>query len=258
VLSAILFCIATFVIAGIPTGYWTVKVLKGIDIRELGSKSTGATNVWRCVGPGPGLFVFFADLFKGYIPTALAHYLSNGALAADWSFAPNVVPAVVALAALVGHSKSVFLNFQGGKSAATGLGTLLGLCPPGGALTFLTWCILVALFRYVSLGSVLGVLMCGVYFKMFNAPTPYVVYCVLGFLWVTWRHKANMLRLFKGTEPKVGDKPKETADQKLGAAARGAVAPNSQDNPQATAEPRQQPLPQGTTEPKQKPLPPGT
>lgn len=212
-LSAILFVVAAFVIAGIPTGYWTVKVLKGMDIRELGSKSTGATNVWRCVGKGPGVFVFAVDVLKGWAPVAVSVWLSHGELAQQWSFAPDIVPAFVAVAALVGHSKSVFLNFQGGKSAATGLGTLLGLCPMGGVLTFLTWLLIVLTLRYVSLASVLGVMMCGVYFWLYNAPAPFVVYCVFGFIYVTWRHKANMKRLIDGTEPKIGDKPKELAAQ---------------------------------------------
>jgi glycerol-3-phosphate acyltransferase PlsY len=209
-LSAFLFILGTFVIGGIPTGYWTAKVLKGIDIREHGSKSTGATNVYRCVGKGAGAFVFCVDVMKGWLPVAVAHALSQGALQADWSFAPaNIVPAFVAVAALVGHSKSVFLRFQGGKSAATGLGTLFGLCPPGGGLTFLTWAFLVFTTRYVSLASILGVLMCGVYFWLFHAPTPYVIYCVFGFIYVTYRHKANVGRLLKGTEPRIGEKPKE-------------------------------------------------
>lgn len=227
-LSAVLFCIAAYLMGSIPTGYWTVKAVKGVDIRDYGSKSTGATNVWRCFGKGLGLFVFAADVIKGYAPTALAHYFSQGALAAQWSFAPDVVPALVALAALVAHGKSIFLKGQGGKSAATGLGTLAGLCPPGAALTFLTWAVLVALFRYVSLASVLGVLMCGVYFKMFNAPLPYVVYCVLGFLWVTWRHRANLKRLMNGTEPKIGDKPKEAPKLNLnGENSKGEAEPAS-------------------------------
>jgi len=208
-LSAFLFIVVTFVIGGIPTGYWTAKVLKGIDIREHGSGSTGATNVWRCCGKAPGVFVFTVDVLKGWVPVALAHALSQGPLQTEWSFAPNIVPALVAVAALVGHSKSVFLGFQGGKSAATGLGTLIGLCPPGGGLTFVTWLILVFTTRYVSLSSILGVLMCGVYFALFHAPTPYVVYCVFGFIYVTYRHKANIGRLLNGTEPKIGDKPKE-------------------------------------------------
>lgn len=217
-LSAILFVIASFVIGGIPTGYWLVKALKGVDIRELGSKSTGATNVWRCVGKVPGTVVFIIDVLKGYVPTALAVNLSHGALTQQWSFAPDVVPTFVAMAALVGHSKSVFLNFQGGKSAATGLGTLFGLCPMGGVLTFFTWLLLVLTVGYVSLASIIGVFMCGVYFWFYDAPMPFVVYCALSFVYVTWRHKANVKRLVKGEEPKITDKKKHIPEpEKQGA-----------------------------------------
>jgi glycerol-3-phosphate acyltransferase PlsY len=212
-LSAILYIIATFVVAGIPTGFWLVKAVKGVDIRDYGSKSTGATNVWRCFGRTLGLTVFFIDTLKGLVPTALAVYLSHTLLATEWSFAPDAVPALVAVFALVGHSKSVFLNFQGGKSAATGLGTLLGLCPIGGVLTFCTWLLLVLTIGYVSLASILGVFMCGVYFWLFDAPVPYIIFCIFGFIYVTYRHKANIKRMLKGEEPKLGEKAKDAPPQ---------------------------------------------
>jgi glycerol-3-phosphate acyltransferase PlsY len=225
--SALLFVLFGFIAGGVPTGYWTARILKGIDIRQHGSGSTGATNVWRCVGKGPGIFVFVVDLLKGYVPTALAHYLSHGACAIEWSFAPNVVPMLVALAALIGHSKSIFLGFQGGKSAATGLGTLFGLQPVGAALTFAVWWLVVLTTKYVSLASVIGVFTCGIWFALLGAPPPYVIYCVLGFLYVTYRHKANLKRLLNGTEPKFGDRPKDPPAD-VAAPAGSQAKPNSQ------------------------------
>ncbi|HEY9777284.1 MAG TPA: glycerol-3-phosphate 1-O-acyltransferase PlsY [Planktothrix sp.] len=208
-LTAALFIVLTFVIGGIPTGYWTVLALKGVDIRKVGSGSTGATNVVRAAGKGPGLFVFLFDIFKGWAPVALAHFLDQGVMASDWSFAPHVVPPLVAVAALVGHSKSVFLGFQGGKSAATGLGTLIGLCPLGGLFTFFVWISVLFITKYVSVASILGVFSCPFWFALLHSPIPYVCYCVFGFIYVTYRHKSNLQRLMKGTEPKITDKKKE-------------------------------------------------
>lgn len=208
-LSALLFVIAGFVAGGIPTGYWLARALKGIDIREHGSGSTGATNVWRCVGKPAGVAVFAIDVLKGFVPVALSIYMERVYFGKDWSGWPDMVPVMVAVTCLVGHSKSVFLKFQGGKSAATGLGTLLALCPPGGGMTFVTWLVVLFTSKIVSLASIIGVGTCGGWFALFHAPVPFVVYCVFGFIYVTWRHKANIKRMIAGTEPRIGDKPKD-------------------------------------------------
>jgi glycerol-3-phosphate acyltransferase PlsY len=201
----LLLIVVSYVMGSIPTGYWLTRALKGIDIRNYGSGSTGATNVWRCVGKGPGISVFFIDLAKGLIPVRLAIALT---------LLPNfqamdqyhLLPVLAALAALIGHSKSVFLNFQGGKSAATGLGTLLALKPIVGTATFATWLLLLFAFKIVSLASIIATGFCGVYMALAKMPVSYVVYCILGFAYVTYRHKANIERMLKGTEPRIGKK----------------------------------------------------
>lgn len=207
--SALLLIICAYVAGSIPTGYWLVKVAKGVDVRTLGSGSTGATNVWRAAGPAAGVFTFFFDTAKGYIPVALSVYLDTHGFDKEWSFAyPHLIPSIVAAAALVGHSRSIFLKFQGGKSAATGLGTLLALSPLGGLCTFITWMAIVKLSGYISLASILGVGSCPFWFYVFGAPWAAVGYCVFGFIYVTYRHKANIQRMLKGTEPKITDKKK--------------------------------------------------
>jgi glycerol-3-phosphate acyltransferase PlsY len=212
-----------------------VKVLKGIDLRQFGSGSTGATNVWRAAGKWAGISTFAIDVLKGYVPCAVAHWLSTGMLSDQWNSSPfpvpGLIPPLVAVAALVGHSKSVWLNFQGGKSAATGLGTLIGLCPPGGGMTFVVWLTILGVFRYVSVASIIGVFSCPFWFYLFHAPIPYVIYCVFGFIWVTSRHKANLQRLFKGTEPKIGQKKDST-----GALMTGEPAQEPQKNKQSASE----------------------
>jgi len=214
-LSAVLLLVVAYILAALPFGYWTVKVVKGVDIREYGSKSTGATNVWRVAGKQWGIFVFALDVIKGLVSVTAAHILDNGAMAQEWApqpwngNIPHIVPMLVAMVALVGHSKSIFLGGQGGKSAATGLGTLLGLNPLGGLLTFATWFIILRVWKMVSLASILGVMMCGVYFYLLHSPPTYVAFCIFGFIWVTWRHKANIKRMLAGTEPKIGQKKEE-------------------------------------------------
>jgi len=200
----------SYVIGSIPTGYWLTKALKGIDIRNYGSGSTGATNVWRCVGRGPGVAVFVIDLLKGIIPVGIAIAMCagpDGALTDPY----QLTPVMFAAAALIGHSKSIFLNFQGGKSAATGLGTLLALKPVVGAATFGTWLVVLILFRIVSLASIVATGFCGMYMWALKAPITYIAYCILGFAYVTYRHKANISRMLAGTEPRLGEKPPNVA-----------------------------------------------
>lgn len=200
----ILLILGAYVLGSVPTGFWLAKALKGIDIRQYGSGSTGATNVWRCMGKGPGITVFIVDLLKGFAPVFVAI-----ALTANPEFSEmdkhSLMPVLVALAALIGHSKSIFLNFQGGKSAATGLGTLLALKPAVGMATFASWLLMLTLFKIVSLASIMATLLCGVYMASAQAPASYVVYCVLGFAYVTYRHKANIERMLKGTEPRLSN-----------------------------------------------------
>lgn len=207
--AAVLFILTGYLLGALPFGYWTGKILKGIDVREHGSGSTGATNVYRCVGKGAGAFVFVADILKGTFAVFLAMYFEqrNG-----FAFLGNespLIPMLVAMAALIGHSYSVFLNFSGGKSAAVGLGTLFAMNPLGGLLTMITFFTMSWLTKIVSIGSLSAVFMCGVYFYLLHSPKEYVAYCIFGFLYVTYRHKANLKRLMNGTEPKIGQKPKE-------------------------------------------------
>lgn len=223
-----------YILGSIPTGYWVVKALKGIDIRTIGSGSTGTTNVLRAAGKTAALFVLIVDILKGYFPVLLAQVLEEAALShlpSGLEPMPNsllgilvgslkavpchdlqLVAPVVAIAALVGHSKSIFLGFQGGKSAATGLGTLFGLNALAAAETFGFWILLVALTRYVSLASMLGVTACVFFMWAAKTPPSYVGYCVFAMIYVIARHKDNIGRLLKGTEPKLGQKKDKQAE----------------------------------------------
>jgi len=213
------YLIITYLVGSIPAGYWLGKVLKGIDIRTVGSGSTGATNVYRNIGKIAGVSVFVLDFLKGYLPVAFAIALETGGAwrmmngsafpgnvlsEGDWIDANHLLPVLLAMTALVGHSRSIFLGFKGGKSAATGLGTLFALDFRVGAFTFLTWMIVLYIGKMVSVASILATAMC-IPLMIFFRPIPsYIIYCILGFIYVTARHKANIGRILAGTEPKIG------------------------------------------------------
>lgn len=191
-----------YLIGALPTGYLVVKRLTGQDIRQHGSGGTGATNVRRVAGKQAALFVMFVDFHKGLIPVILAKL-----------FFPDLpwLHALVSLSAIVGHSKSVFLGFAGGKSAATGLGTLFALNWPTGLIMGLAAFSLVKITRIQSIGSmgaaILGVfsmwLFHGPLGNVAYAPVAYVVYAFLAATYVIIMHKANIVRLINGTENRI-------------------------------------------------------
>lgn len=212
-LTLALLLFGTYILGSIPTGYWIGKA-KGIDITKMGSGSTGATNVWRCVGKAEGVAVMVIDLLKGYLPVIYAQSLDQGAQAAQWTFGlPHLVPVFTATMAIVGHSKSIFLGFKGGKSAATGLGTMLACNAGAGGLTFASWMAVVLTTKIVSLASISAAVINVVFMWWLGSPPAYVIYAVIGCVYVVARHKSNIQRLLAGTEPKLGDKPKENAEK---------------------------------------------
>ena len=198
-----------YLLGSTPSGYWAGKLLKGIDIREHGSKSTGATNVFRTVGRWPALAVLLVDVLKGVAALVVARWLYT---------LPSVTPpaaldlqtwvpwavCLAGLAALFGHSHSIWLNFTGGKSAATGLGVLLAMSWPVGVGAAAAFSIVLAAFRIVSLSSMLAALtaialVCGL-----EQPLPYRLLVITGGIYVIVRHRANIQRLLSGTEPRLG------------------------------------------------------
>lgn len=208
-------CVAILLVAyllgSIPTGYIAARLLKGIDIREHGSGSTGATNVLRTLGKGPGLLVLLVDTLKGVLAIALV----------DWfftiAFSHNIIPPAVnpsswltwvktlaGLAAVLGHSKSIWLGFTGGKSVATSLGILLAMSWQVGVSTLGVFGVVLALSRIVSLSSICGAIAVSVLMLLLRRPLPYQLFAVAGGLYVILRHRSNIQRLLAGTEPQLG------------------------------------------------------
>ena len=181
-----------------PSGYLAGRIAKGIDIRSLGSGSTGATNVLRHIGKRAAIIVFLLDVFKGVLSILLAKYLL---LNDSWQVA-------IGLSTLIGHIWPVWLNWKGGKAVATGLGIFLGLSWQVGLATLGVFIIMITLFRIVSLASVSAALALPLImflsFSSSNISLPFLIISLLAMILVIWRHRENIVRLIKGKEPRIG------------------------------------------------------
>jgi acyl phosphate:glycerol-3-phosphate acyltransferase len=193
-----------------PTGYLAGKWLKGVDIRAHGSRSTGATNVLRTVGRAPFAVVLAVDVLKGVAAIVFARgfYPWLYAITPPPSFelqtlAPWAV-CLAGLAALLGHSRSIWLGFTGGKSVATGLGVLLAMAWPVGLGALAVWAAALAISRIMSLSSMLAALTAITLVCALPQPLPYRLLVIAGGVYVVILHRANIRRLLAGTEPRLG------------------------------------------------------
>lgn len=191
-----------YVAGSIPTGYW-MGLTKGMDIRTVGSGSTGATNVLRSVGKKEALVVFMVDIAKGYLPVWWAMTLEPS-LWSSLGLPPYTIPVAVAVMPVVGHSRSIFLKFAGGKSAATGLGTCLALNPLAAGIIFAAWITVLAASKIVSLASISASAVAPFVFYFSGSPPTILGFSVVGSLYVIIRHRSNLKRLMNGTESRIG------------------------------------------------------
>lgn len=214
-----------YLLGSTPTGYLAGKLLKGIDIREHGSRSTGATNVLRTLGKGPAFVVLLVDVLKGVAAILFAGWFYA------WLYTlPSVTPSatlpsqtlvpwalgLAGLAVLLGHGRSIWLNFTGGKSAATGLGVLLAISWPTGLGAAAVFGTVLAVSRIVSLGSMMAALTAVALICALDQPLPYRLLVIAGSLYVIVRHRANIQRLLAGTEPRLGQSSRDPkADSKI-------------------------------------------
>jgi glycerol-3-phosphate acyltransferase PlsY len=200
--------IASYLLGSFPTGYLLTKGLTGLDIREQGSGSTGATNVLRTVGKWAAATVLVTDALKGAIALTLVY-----SLAYIPSLAPHIPAAgqpwlatLAGLFALVGHSRSIWLQFKGGKSVATGIGILLVMSPVVALGTIAVFALTLALSRIVSLGSILSAIAVTLLMLLLHEPLAYCLFGLLAGTFVIVRHRTNLQRIFNNTEPKIGQK----------------------------------------------------
>ena len=193
---SVLGLVAAYLIGAVPVGYLVAKVAGGIDIRGAGSGNIGATNVLRTLGKLPAVATLLGDIAKGFVAVTVASL-------ADPS---PMVAAAGAVLAIVGNCWPVFLRFRGGKGVATGLGAFLALAPWATAPAALVWVIVLATFRYVSLGSIMACLCLPLGVAALGYPRPFVAAAVAAAVIIISRHRQNLGRLFNGREPRLGER----------------------------------------------------
>ena len=191
-----LLILASYLLGAIPNGLLIAR-LKGVDLQKVGSGNIGATNVFRCVGKGWGVLAFVLDAVKGFVPAFFFPRLLESA--------PPWLGLACGVAAVAGHNWPVWLKFKGGKGVSTSAGMLLGIAPAAVGIGFAVFALTVALTRFVSLGSILAaVAVPAAYLWMNGAENRLlaVALVLMGGL-VIVKHRANIGRLLKGTEPRI-------------------------------------------------------
>ena len=196
VLKFILAFILGYIIGSIPTGYIAVKLLKKEDVREIGSGSTGATNVKRVLGTKWFFIILLLDALKGYICVRLSMYFGY------FEFT-GLAEVLGAVGAVIGHSKSIFLHFTGGKSVATGVGTLIGINPFIGFIVAGVWGFLTVVTKTVSVASIIALIISPFLFEIFGKFEIFVYYAAFLAAFIVFTHRENIKRLLEGKENKI-------------------------------------------------------
>ena len=197
----LLVVIIAYLIGSIPFGYLIVRARGGGDVRESGSGGTGATNVSRRAGKAAGVFTLILDALKGALAVMVARSLVNTDNT-DWLIA------AAAIAVIVGHIFPIWLAFRGGKGVATGVGVFLVLVPLAVLCASVIFVAVVALTKYVSLGSILMVATIPLFVWLFVLEVdlkPLLTAAFAGALLIVFAHRGNIVRLLNRTEPRISD-----------------------------------------------------
>lgn len=194
---------AAYLVGSIPTAYVMGRIVKGIDIRNYGSGNVGATNVMRVLGPTAGITTLAIDVLKGYLAVSLL----PSWMCADSAHLP-LWQILSCVGVVVGHNWMIFLRFGGGKGVATTAGAFLALAPLASLSAIGVWGAVVALTRYVSLGSIVAGVSLPLFMWLFHQPVAYVWFSLILALALTLKHRGNLKRLIAGTERKLGQSEK--------------------------------------------------
>jgi acyl phosphate:glycerol-3-phosphate acyltransferase len=192
VIKYVFLVFVAFILGSIPFGIIVAKA-KGVDLKKVGSRNIGATNVLRSLGKWPALLTLLGDVIKGTAAVAIGKYFGVGI----------VYQGLIGFAAILGHNFSIFLGFRGGKGVATSMGVLSIYSPKTALFTLVIWLVVVMFTRYSSLGALVsfGLLPFSILFfdgrsKLFTA--------ILITVFIFIRHRDNIQRLIKGTERRMG------------------------------------------------------
>lgn len=203
VMRLIIMLAVAYLVGSIPTAYLMGRLLRGIDIRRHGSGNVGATNVMRVLGAPAGIATLSIDLIKGLLVVAYAApaLYPGGTPSPVWQIA-------ACIAVVVGHNWMLFLRFTGGKGVATAAGAFLALSPLSTISAVAVWGVVVALTRYVSLGSILAGIALPVFMLLYRQPVAYCWFAGVLTAVLVIKHRSNIKRLIAGTERKIGQREK--------------------------------------------------
>lgn len=255
VISVVLALVIAFFCGAIPVALIVGRSMRGIDVREHGSGNAGSTNAIRVLGTGPGLLVFAGDVLKGalgcvIVSVAIAFSITLAAsqatdlasaallegssteafqmdplisiLASDQSrFLYDVPMAMAIIVTILGHMFSPFMGFKGGKGVAAALGAVAVVLPMTAAFSFGVFLIVVLIWRYVSLGSIIAVITVPLFTCLFYPSPTFIVFTALLALVVVWAHRKNIVRLKNGKEPKFSFPKKGAASKSAEATVNG-------------------------------------
>ena len=190
--------LVSYLLGSFPSGFLYAKNLKGIDLRYVGSGSTGATNVLRNVGKWPALIVFILDVLKGLLAVKIAYYFLS----------ENIFQVLAGLFAISGHIWPIWLKGKGGKAVATGLGMFIALSWKVGLASFGTFLVMLTLTKVVSLSSITAALFLPLYMyvNIGKLNHPFTIFSLIVAIIVIWKHRSNINRILKGEEPKISRK----------------------------------------------------
>jgi len=192
-MSSYILIVFAYLLGSVPVGVLLAR-LKGADPRKVGSGNIGATNVMRAAGKVTGALTLVGDILKGLLPVAVAFIMGE----------PVIVVAAAGLAAFLGHLFPLFLGFKGGKGVATALGVYLRLDPFAVFITVIVFVLVLLKWRFVSLGSLVGVAAMPLLLYLLNAPDYYIYLALVIGALIFIKHKDNIRRLLAGTENKIG------------------------------------------------------
>lgn len=192
-MSLILSVALAYLAGSIPTGYLTAHLYKNIDIREFGSGNTGAANVFRVLGPWPGITTLVLDILKGLIPVLIVRALLPG---------HEITHILTGFATIAGHNWSIFMNFTGGKGVATSAGVFFALLPGPAFISFTVFCLVLLSSQYVSLASISASVILLLATLVLKKPLTLVLFSLVIAVLIIYKHIPNIKRLREGKENK--------------------------------------------------------
>ncbi len=213
-----------YLLGSVPFGLLLARS-RGVDIRAVGSRNIGATNVFRCVGKPWGILTFALDFLKGLVGASLIPSVASRLIAVEGTSAPTLA-LVGGAAAVIGHTWPLFAGFKGGKGVATGFGMLVAIAPAAVGIAFGAWLVVMALSRYVSLASVAAaaVLIALIWFPRFCGHLPSSIVITVIAAGVIVRHRSNIARLINGTEARFSFTAAQKAREEARRAERGLTS----------------------------------